>query len=102
MSGAGPSESGPDAPDDATRALTSRPVTSRDRKPAGAWAGYLIFALILLYLIVIDAQAGYEGEWANVTGITVFTLAFVIVPTGGLRWVRAVRARKPPTGGARQ
>jgi len=100
MSTGGPPESGSDAPD-ATRALASRPA-SREHRPAGAWAGYLIFALILLYLIVIDAQAGYEREWANVTGITVFTLAFVIVPTGGLRWLRAVRARKPPTGGASQ
>jgi hypothetical protein len=99
MSSAGPAESGSDAPD-ATRALTSRPATSREHKTAGAWAGYLIFALILVYLIVIDAQAGYEREWANVTGITAFTLAFVIVPTGGLRWLRAARARKPPTGGA--
>jgi hypothetical protein len=79
MSSAGPTEYGSDAPE-ATRALTSRLAASREHKTAGAWAGYLIFALILLYLIVIDAQAGYEREWARVTGITVFTLAFVIVP----------------------
>jgi protein-S-isoprenylcysteine O-methyltransferase Ste14 len=68
------------------------------QKPAGAWIGYLIFALILLFQIVIDAQAAYEREWANFTGITLFTLAFLVVPTGGLRWLlrRAAQARKPP------
>lgn len=87
MSSAGLPGSGSDAPE------------ATQHKTAGAWVGYLIFALILLFLIVIDAQAGYEREWASFTGITVFTLAFVIVPTGGLRWLRASRARKPPAGG---
>jgi protein-S-isoprenylcysteine O-methyltransferase Ste14 len=87
MSHVGPPESEADAPE------------APQPKTAAAWVGYLIFALILLLLIVIDAQAAYEREWANVTGITVFTLAFVIVPTGGLRWLRrAVQARKPPAG----
>jgi hypothetical protein len=66
------------------------------QKPSGVWVGYLIFALILLSLIVIDAQAAYDREWANVAGITLFTLAFMIVPTGGLKRLRrSVRARQP-------
>lgn len=66
-------------------------------KAVGAWVGYLIFVLMLLFLIVIDAQAAYERRWANFAGITVFTLAFLVVPTGGLKWLRClVRARKPP------
>jgi hypothetical protein len=68
-----------------------------EHKPSSVWVGYLIFALILLFLIVIDAQAVYDREWANVAGITLFTLAFMIVPTGGLKRLRrSVRARKPP------
>jgi hypothetical protein len=91
MSSAGLPESQSDAPE------------APPHKTAGAWIGYLIFGLILLYLIVTDAQAAYESEWANVTGITVFALAFVIVPTGGLRWLRhRALARKPPAGGESQ
>jgi hypothetical protein len=60
----------------------------------------LIFALILLFLIVFDAQAVYQHQWANFTGITVFTLIFLIVPTGGARWLRRVlrdrKSSKPP------
>ena len=68
-----------------------------EHKPSGVWVGYLIFALILLFMIVIDAQAAYDHAWAGVAGISLFTLAFVIVPTGGLnRLRRSVRARKPP------
>jgi protein-S-isoprenylcysteine O-methyltransferase Ste14 len=67
-------------------------------KVAGAWVGYLIFALILAFLIVVGAQFADEREWANFTGITVFTLAFLIVPTGGASWLRrSWRARKPRT-----
>jgi hypothetical protein len=64
-------------------------------KPSGAWVGYLIFALILLLMIVIDVQAAFDRDWPRVAGITVFTLALMIVPTGGLnRLRRSVRARK--------
>jgi len=64
---------------------------------AGAWVGYLIFALILLYLIVLDAEFAYGREWQRFSGTTVFTLAFLLVPTGGVRWLRrSWRARKPP------
>jgi len=64
---------------------------------AGAWVGYLIFALILLCLIIVDAQFAYGREWQSFTGTTVFTLAFLIVPTGGVRWLRRSRqGRKPP------
>lgn len=67
-------------------------------KVAGAWVGYLIFALVLAFLIVVGAQFADEREWANVTGITMFTLAFLIVPTGGARWLRrSWRARKART-----
>ena len=69
----------------------------RRQKPTGAWAGYLIFALCLLVLIVLAAQAAYDHSWAHFTGITVVTLAFVIVPTGGVKWLRrSLRGRKPP------
>jgi protein-S-isoprenylcysteine O-methyltransferase Ste14 len=85
MSGAGPPVPGPDAPE------------ARRRKAAGAWAGSLIFALCLLFLIVFDAQAVYQHQWASVTGITVFILLFLFVPTGGARWLRrTLRDRKPP------
>lgn len=65
------------------------------RRGTGAWAGYVIFALFLLFLLIFDAQAAVQREWANFTGITVFTLAFVIVPTGGAKWFRrSVLGRK--------
>ena len=68
------------------------------RGGTGAWAGYVIFALFLLFLLfllIFDAQAAVQREWANFTGITVFTLAFVIVPTGGAKWFRrSVLGRK--------
>jgi len=75
MSGTGLPDSELDAPE------------APQHRPAGAWVGYLIFALILLFQIVIDAQAAIHREWANFTGITIFTLAFLVVPTGGLRWL---------------
>jgi len=57
----------------------------------------LIFALALLLLIFFDAQAVYQRQWANVTGITIFTMLFLIVPTGGAKWLRrALRDRKSP------
>lgn len=65
---------------------------------AGAWVGYLIFALLLMILLFFDAQAAYEGEWANFAGVTVFILALAIGPTGGLKWLRRfAQSRKPPT-----
>jgi hypothetical protein len=80
---------------------TGRPRSESDapeatqQKITGAWVGYLIFALILLYLIVLDAQFAYGREWRSFTGTTVFTLAFLIVPTGGVRWLRrSWQARK--------
>jgi hypothetical protein len=60
------------------------------RKSSGAWAGYLIFALFLLFLIVFDAQVAYQGEWANFAGITVFMLLFLTIPTGAAKRVRRV------------
>ena len=70
----------------------------RRQKPTGAWAGYLIFALCLLVLVVLGARAAYDHSWARFTGITVVTLAFVIVPTGGVKWLRrALRGRKRPS-----
>lgn len=90
MIGAGPPEPAPNPPG------------ARRRKAYGAWAGYLVFALSLLFLIVFDAQAVYQHQWANVAGITVFTLLFVIVPTGGAKWLRRVlgdrKSPKPPNG----
>jgi hypothetical protein len=71
---------------------------ARRQKPAGAWAGYLIFALCLMVLIVLDARAAYDHSWAHFTGITAVVLAFVIVPTGGVKWLRrSLRGRKPPS-----
>jgi len=65
-------------------------------KAAGAWVGYLIFALILAILIVVGAQFAYEREWVNFTGISMITLALLMVPTGGVRWLRrSWQARKP-------
>ena len=63
---------------------------TRRRKSSGAWAGYLIFALFALFLVVFDAQAAYQGEWANVAGISVFTLLFLTIPTGAAKRVRRV------------
>jgi len=86
MSGTRLPESGAEAPE------APRP------KVAGAWVGYLILALILLYLIFIDAQAVHERAWARVASISVVTVAFLVVPTGGLRWVRRSARRGPPPG----
>jgi protein-S-isoprenylcysteine O-methyltransferase Ste14 len=78
-------------------AASDKPETRQ--KVTGAWAGYLIFALCLLVLIYFDTQAVYNHSWAQFTGITVATLAFVVVPTGGVKWLRlSLRGRKPPTG----
>jgi len=85
MSGAGPLEPPPGSPE------------GRRRKAAGTWAGSLIFVLCLLFFLVFDAQAAYQHQWANVTGITVFAVLFLIVPTGGARWLRRVlKDRKSP------
>jgi hypothetical protein len=85
MSAAGPLEPPPDSPE------------GRRRKAAGTWVGSLIFSLFLLFLLVFDAQAVYQHQWANVSGITVFILLFLIIPTGGAKWVRRMlRDRKPP------
>jgi hypothetical protein len=59
-------------------------------KTSGARAGYLIFALFMLFLIVFDAQVAYQGEWANFAGITVFTLLFLTIPTGVAKRARRV------------
>jgi hypothetical protein len=65
-------------------------------KPTGAWAGYLIFGLFMLFLVVLDAQAAYNHEWSNVAGISVFALALAIVPTGGYKWLRrSLRSNRP-------
>lgn len=57
----------------------------------------MIFALALLFLILFGAQAVYQRQWVNVTGITVFTVLFLIVPTGGAKWLRRVlRDRNSP------
>lgn len=70
---------------------------ARQQEPTGVWAGYLIFALCLLFLIVLDVQYAYYHSWARFTGITVIALALVIVPTGGVTWLwRSLRDRKPP------
>jgi protein-S-isoprenylcysteine O-methyltransferase Ste14 len=85
MSGTGPLEQPPDSPD------------ARQRKTAGTWVGYLIFGLVLLFLIVFDAQFAYQHQWTDFAGATLFVLLFLIVPTGGVKWLRrALRGRKPP------
>ena len=72
---------------------------ARRRKATGVWAGYLIFALCLLVLLVLGGQSAYNHSWARFTGITVVTLALVMVPTGGVKWLRrSRRGRKPRTG----
>jgi len=65
------------------------------RKSSGAWAGYLIFALFIMFLVVFDAQVAYQGEWANFAGITVFTLLFLAIPTGAAKRVRRVLRDRP-------
>jgi len=60
------------------------------RKSSGAWAGYLVFALFMLFLLVYDAQAAYQHEWANFAGITLFTLLLLTIPTGAAKRVRRV------------
>jgi hypothetical protein len=77
----------------AAQPASTGPDTPR-RKSSGAWAGYLIFALFIMFLLVFDAQVAYQGEWANFAGITVFTLLFVTIPTGAAKRVRrALRDR---------
>lgn len=85
MSGAGPPAPPPDSPE------------ARRLKAAGTWVGYLIFALVLLFLIVLTAEYAYQHQWVDFTGATVFTLLFLIIPTGGVKWLRrALRDRKSP------
>jgi len=85
MNDAGPFEPPPDSPE------------AQRRKTAGKWVGYLIFALCLLLLIAFAARYAYQHQWADFAGVTVFTLLFLIVPTGGARWLRrALRDRKSP------
>ena len=58
----------------------------------------MIFVLCLLVLIALDAQAAYTRSWTHFVGITVVTLAFVVVPTGGAKWLlRSLRGGTPPT-----
>ena len=77
--------------------FSSDPAEERRRRATGVWGGYLVFALFLLFLIVFDAQAIRQHQWGSVAGITVFTLLFLIVPTGGAIWLRrAFRDRNPP------
>jgi hypothetical protein len=63
---------------------------ARRRKSSGAWAGYLVFALFILFLIIYDAQAAYQHDWAYVAGITAFTLLFLTIPTGAAKRVHRV------------
>jgi hypothetical protein len=64
-------------------------------RPAGSWAGYLIFGLFVLFLALFDARAVSEHAWPDVTGASVFLVGVLIVPTGGARWLRrALRDRK--------
>jgi hypothetical protein len=90
MGGAAPREPAPDS------------SGARQRKAAGAWVGYLIFGLFLLFLIVLDAEYAYQRQWADIAGATVFILIYLIVPTRGAKWLRRVlRDMKSPksTGG---
>jgi hypothetical protein len=85
MSAAGPLEPPPDSPE------------AWRQRTAGTWVGYLIFALVLLFLIVVAAVYAYQHQWADFTSAIVVTLLFLIVPSGGARWLRRVRRdRKSP------
>jgi protein-S-isoprenylcysteine O-methyltransferase Ste14 len=88
MAGTGPSATGSDTPE------------AQRQKPAGAWAGYVIYGLFLLFLIFFDARFAYNRRWADVAGVTVFTLIFMLVPTGGVkllrRWLRGDRRPSRP------
>ena len=92
MSGAGPLEP-----------PTGSPEAER-RRTAATWVGYLIFTLVLLFLLAFAAQYAYHHQWADFTGATVFTLLFLTIPTGGVKWLRrALRNRnspKPPSEAA--
>jgi protein-S-isoprenylcysteine O-methyltransferase Ste14 len=86
MSGAGLPEPESDAPE------------PRQHEASGAWAGYLIFSLLLLFLIVLGVQAAYDHRWASVAGVIVFLLVLFLVPTGGLKRLRRLaHNRKAPT-----
>jgi uncharacterized membrane protein len=77
--------------------ITDEPE-ARQQEPTGAWVGYLIFALGLLFLLALDAESAYYHSWAHFAAFTVIVLALVIVPTGGVTWLwRSLRDRKPPT-----
>ena len=80
----------------------SDPPKARGRKATGTWAGFVIFALVLLYMIIFDARIASQHRWVNFTGITVFILVFVIVATGGAKRLRRVlkdRQSSKPLGG---
>jgi hypothetical protein len=74
---------------EATESSPAGPDEGR-HKSSGAWAGYLIFGLFLIFLIIFDAQAAYQRDWANFAGVTVFTLLFLTIPTGAAERVRRV------------
>jgi hypothetical protein len=72
-------------------------TAARQPKPSGAWAGYLIFTLCLLVLVAFAAEAGYDRQWPRLAGTIAVILAFLVVPTGGARWLRGeYRRRRPP------
>jgi len=57
-------------------------------KPAGAWAGYLIFGLCLLVLIVFDIQTATAHEWRQLAGWIAVTVGLILIPTGAATWLR--------------
>ena len=72
---------------------------ARRPRPAGAWAGYLIFGLCLLVFVVFDAQAAYAHQWSRLAVMIVITVAFVIFPTGGAAWLRRAVSRRRAAAG---
>jgi hypothetical protein len=85
MSDVGPLEPHRDSPE------------AQGRKTAGTWVSYLIFALCLLVLIALAARYAYQRQWADFAGAAVFTMLFLILPTGGWKWLRrTLRGRKSP------
>ncbi len=65
------------------------------RLAAGTWVGSSIYLLFLLFLVSFVVGAARHHEWNTVSGEVLVLLLFLVVPTGGMKWLhRARKSRK--------
>ncbi len=68
------------------------------RKTAGAWFGYVIFAVVLAYLIFFDVRAIDRHGWPDVVGATAVIAVFLTIPVGGPKRLRRLLASRKAAG----